>query len=70
MNKRKGVSPGFPDFLVVGRNGLVFVELKRSQYGKISDEQRAWLAALGVAGCPGSVCYGAKEAIKFLEQYV
>jgi hypothetical protein len=70
-NKRKGVSPGFPDFLVVTPNdGLVFVELKRTKGGRVSNEQREWLIALGKAGCPSVVCAGAKEAIAFLGKYI
>ena len=69
-NKRMGVSRGFPDLLVVTPKGLVFIELKRTRGGKLAPEQQAWLDALDAAGCPSVTCYGAKEAIEFLERYI
>lgn len=43
----KGVvsSKGFPDLVICGPMGAVFAELK-SQTGKVSREQRHWLAML------------------------
>lgn len=45
---------GFPDIVAVHeRRGLVlFAELKAHR-GRVSDQQKAWLAALGAAGGPG-----------------
>jgi len=71
MNKRKGVSPGFPDLLVLTpRSGLVFIELKRVKGGRVSEAQDDWIGALNVANYPARVCKGAKEAIEFLEGYL
>lgn len=71
MNKRKGVSTGFPDLLIVTpRDGLVFIELKPTKGGVTSDEQWEWIRALNLVGYPCVVCKGAKEAISFLEQYI
>lgn len=70
-NKKMGVSKGFPDFLVITpKSGPVFIELKRKKGGRVSKEQTEWLEALKSAGCPCAVCYGAKEAIEFLESFV
>jgi hypothetical protein len=40
---------GFPDLVITGPGGLVFVELK-TQKGKVTPEQREWLLALRAAG--------------------
>jgi hypothetical protein len=39
---------GFPDLVLVRRPRVIFVELK-SDRGRLTDDQRAWLEALG--GC-------------------
>lgn len=42
-------SPGFPDIVAVKGERVLFIELK-SMNGKLRDEQRYWLSALGAAG--------------------
>lgn len=69
-NKRKGVSPGFPDFLVRLPKGLVFIELKRIKGGRTSEEQVEWLDDLRGVSLAAEVCKGAKEAIKLLEGFL
>lgn len=44
---------GFPDLVIVG-NAVIFVELK-SQRGRVSPEQQAWLDALMRAGVEAHV---------------
>ncbi|MBQ1047785.1 VRR-NUC domain-containing protein [Micromonospora sp. C51] len=41
--------PGFPDLVIVGPGGVLFVELK-SEAGKTTADQEKWLAALNGAG--------------------
>lgn len=41
--------PGFPDLVVVGRNGTIYRELK-TDTGRTSVDQTYWLAALTAAG--------------------
>lgn len=40
---------GFPDLVIVGRNGVLWRELK-SDRGYLSHEQQAWLCVLTAAG--------------------
>jgi hypothetical protein len=42
-------SPGYPDISAVRGKRILFIELK-AMNGKMRDEQRAWLSALGAAG--------------------
>lgn len=42
-------SPGFPDLVIVGANGVIFRELK-SETGKPTPMQTFWLAILSAAG--------------------
>ena len=41
--------PGFPDVVAVRGDRVMFVELK-SEQGRLSEDQAAWLLALGLAG--------------------
>lgn len=71
MNKASGVHKGVPDYvIVVPEKGVIFVELKREFGGKVSSEQKEWISALTLAGCPSRVCCGAGEAIAFVEEYL
>lgn len=68
---RDGVSAGFPDFcIVLPRVGLLFIELKRSKGGKVSELQKDWINELNK--CPGveaRACLGANESIEFIESF-
>lgn len=66
--KQQGVSRGFPDYLVVVGNWLVFVELKRRAGSRTTPEQMRWLAVLDlIPGVTAVVAHGAQEAIKVVE---
>jgi len=49
----RGSEPGFPDWVLV-RDRVVFAELKRDA-GKLTREQRHWLAQLAAAGAEAYV---------------
>lgn len=66
-DKIDGVSPGFPDFIVLGNGNAACIELKRKVGGKTSEHQLAWVTELVHSGIPSKVCKGADEAIEFLE---
>lgn len=65
--KREGVSRGFPDYLIILSDRLVAIELKRTRGSRVTDEQREWLWALARCGVEAAICYGATEAIEWLE---
>lgn len=71
--KRMGVRPGVPDIMLplVTRqyNGLA-IELKRQVGGRVSPEQRQWMAALDRQKWLTAVCRGADDAIDMIEQYL
>ncbi|SRR6266542_129380 len=48
FNSRRSV-PGFPDLVLVRRPRVIFAELKTDR-GRLTDDQRDWLADLGE--CP------------------
>jgi len=66
--KRMGTKPGVPDLAVVPQIGPVcFIELK-SEDGRVSAEQEAWLEKLPLFGCPVAVCRSLDEVREFLFQ--
>ncbi len=71
--KAEGVRPGAPDLILAAPtpafSGL-FVEMKKLDAGKPSDDQRAFIDYLLGVGYSASVHYGAASAIKAIEEYL
>lgn len=67
--KQQGTSKGFPDYCIIVKNVLIFIELKRvkKSLSKVSPEQREWLTALASTGAECAICYGATECIELIE---
>lgn len=65
-NKRQGVSPGFPDYVILTESEMVVIELKRRKGGKVSKEQAEWIAEFQRLGIRAGVCKGFDEAVEFL----
>lgn len=69
--KNLGVKSGVPDYLIIVNNQIVFIEMKRAKKGlsKVSDTQKEWIDALNnCQNVEAKVCYGAQEAISFLDE--
>lgn len=66
-NKQMGTSPGFPDYIIIVNDNLLFCELKRTKGGVLSNHQKEWIEALEQAGQTVIVAKGAEQAIKFIE---
>lgn len=66
-----GVSPGFPDFVIVLPGvGLLVPELKRQQGNEATAAQQAWVDALNtIPGVEARVCKGASKLIEFIEEF-
>jgi hypothetical protein len=71
--KRCGVQPGVPDLCIPIPSGSyhgLFLELKRTQGGKVSDAQLYWLRFLRSQGYFADVAYGAEDGIKIVSEYL
>lgn len=71
--KRQGVKPGVPDlFFPVARGGYngLFIELKRTEGGRLSEYQKHWLHLLEKQGYCAVVCHGAREAVDVIIRYL
>lgn len=71
--KRMGVKPGVPDLILpLPRGGYVglAVEMKRTDGGRVSPEQRAWHAALAEFGHCVAVAAGHEQAIAVIRDYL
>jgi hypothetical protein len=63
--KRIGKNRGVPDYVVIVRDRLVFIELKRIKKSIVKPEQITWIDALNK--CPGVhafIAYGAADAVE------
>ena len=71
MDYQDGVSPGFPDFVIVLPGvGLLCPELKREQGNEATPAQLEWIAALNtIPGVEARVCKGAGKLIEFIEEF-
>lgn len=69
-NKKMGLRPGLPDLLVLYPGKWVcFVEMKKIKNSKTYDHQQEWIDAINtVPGIEAQICYGATEAIRFIEE--
>lgn len=73
--KDQGVRSGFPDNFFPyarGRYHGLFIELKRVRgaSSRISPDQKKWQEVLRAQGYACEICYGAKEAIECLNEYL
>lgn len=71
--KAMGVKKGVPDIcLPVARGQFhgLYIELKRQQGGRVSDEQNQWIEALRDQGYFAAVCKGWKQARVTIELYL
>lgn len=71
--KAQGVKPGVPDLCLPVARGQyhgLYIEMKRQRGGRVSDEQKEWIAALTAQGYRTAVCKGAEEAIREITQYL
>ncbi len=70
--RKEGKRPGVPDLMIPGKHGPflgLFIEMKRMEGGKVSEEQAAWIAALERMGYAVHVCEGADEAMRIIKAY-
>lgn len=75
--KATGLKSGFPDLFLPYPNGKyagLFIELKRPKglhaKGRIQASQQVWIDYLNSVGYKALVCYGAKESIDVIKDYL
>lgn len=71
--KKQGVKAGVPDiFLPVARGGFhgLFIEMKRSDGGRLSDAQADYIMKLRMQGYQALVCRGFDAATSIIKAYM
>ena len=71
--KEQGVKAGVPDICLPVPSKhytALYIELKRTNGGRVSEAQKGWLAALNRVGCRAVVCRGWEEAREEIERYL
>lgn len=66
-NKLKGVRAGVPDYIIVIKGFVVFLEMKRKKGGVVSPEQKQWLEAVNNKITVSTVAKGYEEAKHFID---
>jgi len=69
-NKAMGVRKGVPDLMIVAKNTLLFIELKRLKGGVTSKEQKRFITHLNSTGAVAVVCKAAEEAKTVIDEVV
>lgn len=64
--KAEGVARGVPDLFIPAWR--LWIEMKRESGGKVSPEQRSWIAYLGDNGYTAVVCHGAEDAKSYIKE--
>ena len=70
--RRMGVRAGMPDLHLPVAKGIyhsLYIELKRTKGGRVSEAQARMMKKLQKAGNLVVVCYGAEDAIKTIMSY-
>lgn len=68
-NKALGVSSGFPDYIILTRDKIIFLEMKREKAGLISDKQIKWLLNLdSYDNTIARAAHGFKKAKKLIDE--
>ena len=71
--KKEGLKSRVPDICLPVPHGefhALFIEMKRTKGGKISENQKWWIDNLRQYGNRVEVCYGCEEAVAVLEDYL
>jgi hypothetical protein len=69
--RSEGLSAGVPDIVVCLKAGrVVFVEMKASKGGRLSESQRAWQERLQAHGHSVATCHGFEEARQYIEKEI
>lgn len=69
-NKAEGVKRGVPDYIIITKCHVLFIELKRRKGGVFSLEQQEWIGRLQGQKIEATMCKGFEEAKEFIEAHI
>ena len=70
-NTANGLRKGLPDLLLIIKNRLVFIEMKRLKGGVIGKEQKEWNEELNkCTGVKAFICKGFEEAKEVVDNFL
>jgi hypothetical protein len=83
LNRRKGEKPNFaflaarkaegwkagvPDYIVITKKEMFFIEMKRKKGNKASETQKEWIEAINNVGVKAYICYGYDQAVEVINK--
>lgn len=69
-NRQEGVTSGVPDYVIVAKKTVLFIELKRKKGGTVSFQQLEWLEHLPGKTTQAFVAKGFDEAKEIIDQVI
>lgn len=69
-NTQLGVRKGLPDYVVITKKTLLFIEMKRLKGGIVSPEQKKWIESLYSVGVIAEVCIGFDNAKTLIDKHL
>lgn len=70
-NKRLGVTPGVPDYLIVTHGKVLAIEMKRVRNSRVSKSQKQWIKSINQSKkCEAFIAKGFDEAKEIIDKNV
>lgn len=69
-NTNTGVRSGVPDYIIIVKDTVLFLELKREKGGVVSQEQKEWLLHLKNKKTDSTVAKGFEDAKFYIDSFL
>ena len=68
--KKQGVRKWVPDYIIIIKDKLIFIEMKKIKWSKVSTEQLEWNTELNKCWIGAYICFWFDDAKKVIDSYL